>query len=124
MHRVILLLAPLCGLAFLLGCATAPPPPLPADDIVVRVTNDLVPPVAITVFITPEGGVPQRMGDVDAAATETLSFDAASIPKGYRLVAERPDGTRIVSELFFLERPAFFLWHVRDNHLERDGSSE
>ncbi|HEY8469849.1 MAG TPA: hypothetical protein VIL18_09410 [Longimicrobiales bacterium] len=70
--------------------------------LTVRVTNDLVPPAQITVWILSEMGSRRRLGAVQPNQKGEFSYVPASRGLEHRLSAEAIDGRNITSDPFTL----------------------
>lgn len=85
--------------------------------IVVRITNDLVPRVSLTVWMTSAAGTRTVLGGVAPGQTETLHFRDASYAGRYLLVAQAANGREFNSTPFALAPGASVTWSVRNNTL-------
>jgi hypothetical protein len=62
--------------------------------VAIQVTNDLVPPNAIAVWIVPETGSRRRLGTIQPNGTQTFTFSPISASMDHRLQAEYEGGPR------------------------------
>jgi hypothetical protein len=76
----------------------------------VRVTNDLVPPAQITVWIQSEMGSRRRLGTLQPDQKGEFSYVPASRGLEHRLTAEAIDGRQITSDPFTLHGVAAVTW--------------
>jgi len=78
--------------------------------LAVRVTNDLVPPAQITVWILSEMGSRRRLGTVQPDQQGEFSYVPVSRGLEHRLAAETIDGREITSDPFTPEGVAVVSW--------------
>jgi len=90
----------------------------------VRVTNDLVPPASITVWITNEMGSRRRLGTIAPDAQQEFSYSPVSQSMEHRLVAEAMDGREITSDAFVPAGIAAVIWGPRSPVLRLESSRQ
>ena len=104
--------------ALTLSCASAPA----ADEgggaggdpnaIQVQVTNAVVPPVAVTVWMQPETGSRRRLGNIPPNGQATFTFNAPTPGMEHRLVAEYVGGGSTSSNPFTLTGVTRLTWQT------------
>lgn len=82
------------------------------DAVAVRVSNDLVPPATITVWMVPETGGRRRLGTVTPNGQETFSFSPGVRSMEHRLLAEVTGGAEHQSNPFDLVAATAVRWSV------------
>ncbi|HEX7089518.1 MAG TPA: hypothetical protein VF192_05240 [Longimicrobiales bacterium] len=82
----------------------------PGRALAVRVTNDLVPPAQITVWIVSEMGSRRRLGTVQPDQKGEFSYVPVSPGLQHRLIAEAVDGREVTSDPFIPEGVAAVSW--------------
>ncbi len=78
-------------------------PQVTGNAISIRVTNDLVPPTIITVWIAPETGSRRRLGTVQPNGQGTFTFIPDIRSMEHHLVADKTDGGTATSNPFTLD---------------------
>jgi hypothetical protein len=87
------------------ACATSPRAAAPNAQVVaqnkvqVRVQNNLVPSTGVTVWVVPETGAKQLLGNLNPSASGTFSFPATNTAQ-FVLVARTTGGMEIRSRAF------------------------
>ena len=86
------------------GAQEAGQTPAPSGNAVsVRVTNDLVPPTPIPVWVIPETGSRRRLGTIEANGQGTFSFSPSVRGMEHRLMAQTAEGREVSSNPVTLE---------------------
>jgi hypothetical protein len=85
----------------------------PGRALTVRVTNDLVPPAQITVWMLSDAGSRRRLGTVQPNQKGEFSYVPASRGLEHRLSAEAVDGRVITSDPFTLVGVTAVTWGPR-----------
>ena len=80
--------------------------------VAVQVTNDVVPPTTVTVWVVPETGSRRRLGTISPNGQQTFNFDPGITSMEYRLVAEASDSEDRSSNPFVLEGAQTVQWSV------------
>jgi len=86
--------------------------------VTVRVDNNLVPAVALTISLIPEQGERRTIGVVPAGSTEALRFPVRGGTDPHRLLAEPASGAGTVSRPFALANASGLQWNVGRNALD------
>ena len=77
-----------------------------------QVTNAVVPPVAVTVWMQPETGSRRRLGNIPPNGQATFTFNAATPGMEHRLVAEYVGGGSTSSNPFTLTGVTRLTWQT------------
>ena len=86
-----------------------------ANQISVRVQNDLVVPSVLTVFIVDDLGTRRLIGNVPANVSSTLSYEP-SLPSGrYHLMARTTSGAEISSQTITATAGETIVWRLSNN---------
>ena len=93
------------------------------NTVTIRVTNDMIPPAAITVWIAPETGSRRRLGTIEPSRQGTFSFSPGIRSMDHRLVAETSGGSDVTTTPFTLEGVTAVRWTTSSTvvNLERGG---
>jgi hypothetical protein len=83
-----------------------------AGRMTIQVTNDMVPPSAVTIWIRPEAGGRTRLGTIQPNGQQTFSFAPISTATDHRLEAEF-EGRTIVSNPFNFQGATSARWRVK-----------
>jgi hypothetical protein len=83
-----------------------------AGGVAVQVTNDVVPPTTVTVWIVPETGGRRRLGTISPNGQQTFNFNPGITSMEYRLVAEASGSEDRSSNPFVLEGVPGVQWSV------------
>jgi hypothetical protein len=106
------------SLALLLfaGCASNPEAQGPNETLDIRVHNDLVPPVVVSISLHPGNGLERNLGE--AWSNRATDFRYSGIaPKGqYQLVA-RADTRTMASMPIILDGVQALEWHLQSNRV-------
>jgi hypothetical protein len=92
-------------------------------ELVVRITNDLIPPTVLTVWLVPEAGARRMLGTVTPQDTISFPIDAFAAGR-HRLLARTTAGAEITSELFTPPVPGVIRWNVRMNLVAKTALDE
>ena len=94
-----------------------------ANTVTIRVTNDMIPPTPITVWIIPETGSRRRLGTIEPNQQATFSFSPGIRSMEHRLVAERTGGSDVTTTPFTLDGVLAVRWTTSSAvvNLERGG---
>ena len=96
----------------LAGCASTPAGGA-ANEIAVRVNNNLIPPTSLSVYMVPDVGARRLLGTVPPSSNRTLRFNPVGVGGTYRLVGETVGGTDIASTPFSLTGAGIVNWDVQ-----------
>ena len=96
----------------LAGCASAPAGGA-ANEVAVRVNNNLIPPTSLSVYMVPEVGARRLLGTVPPGSNRTLRYNPVGVGGTYRLVGETVGGTDIPSTPFSLTGAGVVNWDVQ-----------
>jgi hypothetical protein len=80
--------------------------------IQVQVTNAVVPPVSITVWMQPETGSRRRLGNIAPNGQATFSYNPSATGSEHRLVAEHVGGGSTTSNPFTLTGVTRLTWQT------------
>jgi hypothetical protein len=108
---------PLALSLLLAACASGARGRTSGSDVVVEVTNDLVPPTAVTVRIRTSDGRRVVVGGVAPSETRSLRYDESAYPGRYTLEADPSSGQSVASNSFALFPGARVVWRLRTNPL-------
>ena len=105
------------ALLLLAACATGGGAERPSHQIVVEVSNDLVPRRAVTVQMLASDRISRTLGTVGAGETRRFSFRERLLGGAYRMTARIDQGNEMVSAEFALFPNAQVFWELRRNDL-------
>ncbi len=93
------------------------------NTVTIRVTNDMIPPTPITVWIAPETGSRRRLGTIEPSRQGTFTFTPGIRSMDHRLVAEPSTGNDVTTTPFTLEGVTVVRWTTSSTvvTLERGG---
>jgi hypothetical protein len=80
--------------------------------IAVQVTNDVVPPTSITVWMVPETGSRRRLGTISPNGQDTFNYNPAIRSMEHRIVAQASGAQDRTSNPFVLEGVTSVQWSV------------
>jgi hypothetical protein len=80
------------------------------NTISIRVTNDIVPPTSITVWMVPEQGSRRRLGTLEPNGQGTYTFSPGIRSMEHRLTAEKTGGGSASTNPFTLEGVTGVRW--------------
>jgi hypothetical protein len=80
--------------------------------VAIEVTNDVVPPTTVTVWIVPETGSRRRLGTISPNGVQTFNFNPGIRSMEHHLVAEVSGGSDQGSNPFVLEGVQSVRWSV------------
>jgi len=121
-RRAVLGLAALVSLVT--ACASGSAAAGGRGGLTVRVTNDLVPPASITVWITNELGSRRRLGTVAPDAQQEFAYSPISQSMEHRLIAEAMDGREVTSDAFVPAGIAAVMWSPRSPVVRLESSRQ
>ena len=90
--------------------AAAEAPQGNANTVTIQVTNDMIPPTQITVWIVPETGSRRRLGSVEPSRQASFPFSPAIRSMDHRLVAEPTGGNDVTTTPFTLDGVSAVRW--------------
>lgn len=102
------------------ACASSAGAGSGGDGIPVRVSNNLVPSLNVSISAVVEGSTPVRLGSLVAGAEQTFTYRPTISTGTFRLVADRPGpGGSLVSEPIplQLDSTATVLWELSTNNV-------
>lgn len=111
------LIAPAALPLLVAACASGARGRTSASDVLVEVTNDLVPPTAVTVRVVSSSGRRSVVGGVAPSETRTLRYSESSYPGRFTLLADPSTGREVSSASFALFAGAHVVWSLRTNTL-------
>lgn len=82
------------------------------NSVAIRVTNDIVPPTSVTVWMVPETGSRRRLGTISPNGQQTFNFTPNLRSMDHRLMAEASGMQDAVSNPFVLEGVTSVQWDV------------
>lgn len=82
------------------------------DGVAIQVTNDVVPPTSVTVWLVPETGSRRRLGTISPNGQQTFNFNPGMVSMEHRLVAEASGAEDRSSNPFVLEGVQSVQWSV------------
>lgn len=82
------------------------------DAVALAVDNDVVPPASVTVYVVPESGGRQRLGVVNASASQTFNYRPPSPSMQFYLSGEVVGGSDVRSDDFNLVDASRVEWSV------------
>jgi hypothetical protein len=106
------------SLAMLLvtACASNPGAQGPRETLDIRVHNDLVPPVVVTISLHPGNGIERNLGEAWSNRATDFRYNGIA-PKGqYQLVA-RADNRAMASMPIVLDGVLALEWHLQSNRV-------
>jgi len=80
--------------------------------VAIQITNDVVPPTTITVWIVPETGSRRRLGTVSPNGRQTFRFNPGIASMDHRLLAQVSGGQNRTSNPFVLNGVTAVQWNV------------
>lgn len=84
--------------------------PSAGQGVAFQVTNDLVPPTSITVWLVPETGSRRRLGTLDPNGAQTFTYSPGDRSMDFRLQVEATDGRNVSSQPFTLQGATSVRW--------------
>lgn len=117
----------LLGIAALASCASGGGGAEPAasqaagESVTVNVTNDLVPPSTVVIWMDPTTGGRRRLGEVQPNAQGRFTFNPAIRNEDHQLVAERTGGGAQESNPFVLTGVSTLQWNVSSRVVRTSG---
>ena len=108
------LLAIALGLV-LAACAAGGSGPATQGSTALEVQNNLIPPIALSIYAVPEFGSRRLIGQVQPGATRVIRFDPSSGGGQFRFAAEASFGREIVSNPVTLARGDSIRWDLSAN---------
>lgn len=83
-----------------------------AGGVAIQVTNDIVPPATVTIWMAPETGARRRLGTISPNGQQTFNFSPGIRSMEHRLVAEASGASDMTSNPFILEGVQSVQWNV------------
>ncbi len=80
-----------------------------------RVTNNFVPAVQLTISLIPASGARRTLGVIEASKTQELRFEVGAGTDPHRLIAEAGSGAASTSREFVLATASLIEWNVGRN---------
>ena len=89
----------------------------PAETLDVRVDNNLVPPVMLTISLVPSSGVERNLGEAFSSRVTDFRYNGLA-PRGqYRLLARATDNRAMASDYIVLDGVQAIEWSLRTNRV-------
>lgn len=110
------------ALALISGCATGQNEEgtaagAGAETLDIRVSNNLVPPVLLTITLVPTSGVERNLGDAFPSRVSSFRY-AGLAPRGqYRLVGRSTDNRSMSSDILVLDGVRAIEWNLQSNRV-------
>ena len=102
--------------ALLLGaCASGQSGTAGGGSFVVRVNNNLVPPIVVTVSLQPASGPERVLGQAWTSRITDLRYNGLAPQGEYRLLARTVDDRVLASEIMVLDNVAAVEWSLQSN---------
>ena len=105
----------LAAVLLLGACASNQAGTAGGGSFVVRVNNNLVPPIVVTVSLQPAGGPERILGQAWTNRTTDLRYNGLAPQGEYRLVARTTDNRAMASEIMVLDNVAALEWSLQSN---------
>lgn len=118
--RLLLICLMTAGLAIAGACASAGGAGGTGEGITVRVNNNLVPSLTISISAGVDGTTPVRLGSLVAGAEQTFTYHPTITTGTFRLIADRPGPSgALVSEPIPLQTDGTttVVWELRTNNV-------
>ena len=89
----------------------------PAETLDIRVDNNLVPPVMLTIMLVPSSGVERNLGEAFSSRVTDFRYNGLA-PRGqYRLLARSTDNRAMASDYIVLDGVQAIEWSLRTNRV-------
>lgn len=100
------------------GCATVPADPdAPQETLDIRVNNNLVPPVTLTISLMPVSGIERNLGQAFSSRATDFRYSGIA-PRGqYQLVARATDERAMASNPIVLDGVQAIEWNLQYNRV-------
>lgn len=106
------------SLLLLAGCATVPADPdAPQETLDIRVINNLVPPVTVTIYLVPASGIERNLGEAFSSRATDFRYSGIA-PRGqYQLFARATDDRAMASTPIVLDGVQAIEWNMQYNRV-------
>ena len=105
------------ALVIISACTTTRPVTSGTGTLDIRVVNNLIPPVVLTISLVPSSGPERNLGQAWSSRTTEFRYNGFAPAGQYRLVARAPDNRAMASDLLVLDGVEAIEWSLQTNRV-------